>query len=87
MNAVHFVSNFRGLMIDTIISVVLWFLIIVAFCWVVSLLYKFVQWMGGRWGTIGVYTAAFLLSFVLAFMLPAQHIPKVLKAAVIGAAR
>jgi hypothetical protein len=84
MGAVHAVNNARNLAIDTLVSIVLWFLIIVAFCWAVSFAYKAVEWIGTRWGTVSIYLAAFFTAFILTVILPAQQLPWAIKTVVLS---
>jgi uncharacterized membrane protein (DUF373 family) len=65
MTAVHFVHNFREALFAYIGSVLLWFLVFVAFCYAGDLFHRFIQFANVKLGVFGLYLT---LGLIAAFM-------------------
>ncbi len=68
MTAVHFVHNFREALFAYIGSVLLWFLVLVAFCHAGDLFHRFIQFANVKLGVFGLYLALALIAAFVALI-------------------
>lgn len=68
MSAVHFVHNFREALFAYIGSMILWFLVGLAFCYLSDLCHRFVQFANVKLGTLGLYITLGLIAAFIALL-------------------